>query len=331
MTGRSVAGAGSGGRLCFASLPPRRRSTVAGSRPGALCSPRPPLPEGEEATRPRAGGARDLTPAQAKAITHPPARGEARDDARSGHRSRFHPPARGGGRGSRSAHKHRLAHTRPRAGGGASSLTTLEAPYDAPARARGSARSHRCGDARGHRTRPRAGKRDVSQAPPLAPSPHPPARGEARNTTTPTTTTTHAPARARGSATLRQGRAAITFRTRPRAGEAPLAPSHPRRGAATRPRAGGGGGHGIRRGAHIHELAPPRARGGPAPLSSYMPPRMRTPPRAGGANKLRVCRTDPKAHPPRARGGATSGSVATVAAFRLTQVGGRLTRFHGGR
>ena len=266
MTGRSVAGAGSGGRLCFASLPPRRRSTVAGSRPGALCSPRPPLPEGEEATRPRAGG--------------------ARDDARSGHRSRFHPPARGGGAGP-GRPTNTGSHTPARArGGGASSLTTLEAPYDAPARARGSARSHRCGDARGHRTRPRAGKRDVSQAPPLAPSPHPPARGEARNTTTPTTTTTHAPARARGSATLRQGRAAITFRTRPRAGEAPLAPSHPRRGAATRPRAGGGGGHGIRRGAHIHELAPPRARGGASTTKLLYAAQDAHPPARGGGQQV---------------------------------------------
>ena len=198
MTGRSVAGAGSGGRLCFASLPPRRRSTVAGSRPGALCSPRPPLPEGEEATRPRAGGARDLTPAQAKAITHPPARGEARDDARSGHRSRFHPPARGGGRGSRSAHKHRLAHTRPRAGGGASSLTTLEAPYDAPARARGSAMCLRRPPSHRRRTRPRAGKRGTPPPPPPPPPTHPPARGEARRCARAEPPLRSAPARARG-------------------------------------------------------------------------------------------------------------------------------------
>ena len=177
MTGRSVAGAGSGGRLCFASLPPRRRSTVAGSRPGALCSPRPPLPEGEEATRPRAGGARDLTPAQAKAITHPPARGEARDDARSGHRSRFHPPARGGG---------------------ASSLTTLEAPYDAPARARGSAMCLRRPPSHRRRTRPRAGKRGTPPPPPPPPPTHPPARGEARRCARAEPPLRSAPARARG-------------------------------------------------------------------------------------------------------------------------------------
>ena len=229
MTGRSVAGAGSGGRLCFASLPPRRRSTVAGSRPGALCSPRPPLPEGEEATRPRAGGARDLTPAQAKAITHPPARGEARCVS------------------------------------GAPPRTVA-----APARARGSAEHHHPHHHHHPRTRPRAGKRDAAPGPSRHYVPHPPARGgSAPGTEPPAAWCGHPPAR------------------------------------------GGRGGHGIRRGAHIHELAPPRARGGPTSCVF-----------AG---------LTPKRTPPRAGGGATSGSVATVAAFRLTQVGGRLTRFHGGR
>ena len=229
MTGRSVAGAGSGGRLCFASLPPRRRSTVAGSRPGALCSPRPPLPEGEEATRPRAGGARVHSQHWRHPMTHPPARGEARD-----------------------------------------LIAAAMLEVTAPARARGSAMCLRRPPSHRRRTRPRAGKRGTPPPPPPPPPTHPPARGEARRCARAEPPLRSAPARARGKR-----------------------PWHRATRGVVRP--------------------PARARG------------------AGGGTEFGAVRTSTNSHPPARGGGATSGSVATVAAFRLTQVGGRLTRFHGGR
>ena len=202
MTGRSVAGAGSGGRLCFASLPPRRRSTVAGSRPGALCSPRPPLPEGEEATRPRAGG--------------------ARDDARSGHRSRFHPPARGGGARVHSQHwMHPMTH--PPARGEARCVSGAPPrTVAAPARARGSAEHHHPHHHHHPRTRPRAGKRDAAPGPSRHYVPHPPARGgSAPGTEPPAAWCGPPPARGgRGGARNSARCAHPRTRTPPRAGGA---------------------------------------------------------------------------------------------------------------
>ena len=178
MTGRSVAGAGSGGRLCFASLPPRRRSTVAGSRPGALCSPRPPLPEGEEATRPRAGGgAGPGRPTNTGSHTPARARGGARVHSQHWRHPMTHPPARGEARDLIAA-------------------AMLE--VTAPARARGSAMCLRRPPSHRRRTRPRAGKRGTPPPPPPPPPTHPPARGEARRCARAEPPLRSAPARARG-------------------------------------------------------------------------------------------------------------------------------------